>query len=185
MDWDDADVRAILQLVDAAGFDELEIETDRFTLSLRRSATGAAWTREARALGAAREIAIAERSSAAPADGVARAAAAQDAAAAQGAAAAQDAAEARFTAVRTPLPGTFYRSPKPGAPPFVDIGTPVVPDTVVAIVETMKLMNSIYAGVAGRIVSVELDDGTFAAQNAALLLIEPGGTAPSGAADGS
>jgi acetyl-CoA carboxylase biotin carboxyl carrier protein len=179
MDWDDADVRAILQLVDAAGFDELEIETDRFTLSLRRSATGAAWTREARALGAAREIAIAERSSAAPADGVARAAAAQDAAAAQGA------AEARFTAVRTPLPGTFYRSPKPGAPPFVDIGTPVVPDTVVAIVETMKLMNSIYAGVAGRIVSVELDDGTFAAQNAALLLIEPGGTAPSGAADGS
>jgi acetyl-CoA carboxylase biotin carboxyl carrier protein len=152
MDWDDADVRAILQLVDAAGFDELEIETDRFSLSLRRGDAGADWTRESRTSGTPRELA----------------APAPDADTAP-----QDAVDPRLYAVKTPLPGTFYRSPKPGAPPFVEVGTPVVPETVVAIVETMKLMNSVYAGVSGRIANIDIADGAFAPQNAVLMRIEP------------
>ena len=56
-----------------------------------------------------------------------------------------------LVAVTTPLPGTFYRAPRPGAEPFVQDGNEVGPDTVVAIVETMKLMNSVHAGTAGRV----------------------------------
>jgi acetyl-CoA carboxylase biotin carboxyl carrier protein len=51
--------------------------------------------------------------------------------------------------VRAPMVGTFYRSPAPDAPPFVEVGTKVKPDTIVCIIEVMKLMNSVPAGVAG------------------------------------
>ena len=75
--------------------------------------------------------------------------------------------------VRTPLLGTFYRAPKPGAPPFVEVGSAVTPETVVGIVETMKLMNSVYAGARGRVVEICLADAAFAEQDAVLMLIGP------------
>ena len=77
-------------------------------------------------------------------------------------------------AVRAPLPGTFYRAPKPGAPPFVDVGVRVEPTTVVGIIETMKLMTSVAAGVAGTVVEICVGNGEFAAQDAVLVLVDPG-----------
>ena len=56
--------------------------------------------------------------------------------------------------IEAPMLGTFYRAEAPGARPFVDVGTEVEPDTVVCIIEVMKMMNSVPAGVAGRIVEV-------------------------------
>jgi acetyl-CoA carboxylase biotin carboxyl carrier protein len=56
--------------------------------------------------------------------------------------------------IEAPMLGTFYRAEAPGATPFVDVGTEVEPDTVVCIIEVMKMMNSVHAGVAGRIVEV-------------------------------
>ena len=50
--------------------------------------------------------------------------------------------------------GVFYRAPAPGATPYVEVGAPVEPDTVVCLIEVMKMMNSIVAGVAGTIVEV-------------------------------
>ncbi len=61
--------------------------------------------------------------------------------------------------MRAPLLGTFYSAPKPGEPPFVKVGDRVEPDTVVCIVEVMKLMNSVNAGVAGVIAAVHVRDG--------------------------
>ena len=61
--------------------------------------------------------------------------------------------------VRAPLLGTFYSTPKPGEPPFVRVGDRVEPDTVVCIVEVMKLMNSISAGVSGVIAAIHVRDG--------------------------
>ena len=55
--------------------------------------------------------------------------------------------------------GTFYSAPKPGEKPFVEVGRLVDSDTVVCIVEVMKLMNSVRAGVAGQIVEVYAQDG--------------------------
>jgi acetyl-CoA carboxylase biotin carboxyl carrier protein len=56
--------------------------------------------------------------------------------------------------IESPMIGTFYRAPEPGGPPFVEVGSQVEPATVVCIVEVMKMMNSIRAGVAGTIVEV-------------------------------
>jgi acetyl-CoA carboxylase biotin carboxyl carrier protein len=79
-----------------------------------------------------------------------------------------------LTVVSAPLPGTFYRAPRPGADPFVRVGDAVGADTVVAIVETMKLMNSVHAGTAGRVARICVDNGEFAPLGVTLMLIEPG-----------
>jgi acetyl-CoA carboxylase biotin carboxyl carrier protein len=54
--------------------------------------------------------------------------------------------------------GTFYRSPKPGDPPFVDEGTTVSADSIVCIIEVMKLMNSLHAGVEGVVTRILVQD---------------------------
>jgi acetyl-CoA carboxylase biotin carboxyl carrier protein len=56
--------------------------------------------------------------------------------------------------IAAPMLGTFYRASAPGAAPFVDVGSTVEPDTVVGLIEVMKMMNSIPAGVTGTIVEV-------------------------------
>ena len=75
-------------------------------------------------------------------------------------------------AVRAPLPGTFYRAPRPGAEPFVEVGSRVSAETVVCIVETMKLMNSVHAGVGGVVAEICLGNAEFAANGATLMRIE-------------
>ena len=79
--------------------------------------------------------------------------------------------QAGLAAVRAPLPGTFYRAPRPGAAPFVEVGSQVDADTVIGIVETMKLMNSVHAGVAGVVAGFCVANAEFAAQGAVLLRI--------------
>jgi biotin carboxyl carrier protein len=73
----------------------------------------------------------------------------------------------------SPLPGTFYRAPQPGARPFTEVGGDVEPGTVVAIIETMKLMNPVYAGTAGTVTQICLDDGQFAEQGTVLMRVRP------------
>ena len=76
-------------------------------------------------------------------------------------------------AVRAPMVGTFYRAPAPGAPPFVEAGSKVKPDTVVGIIEVMKLMNQIEAGVDGVVKEVLVGNAQAVEQGQALMLIEP------------
>ena len=80
-------------------------------------------------------------------------------------------ADGELVAVRAPLPGTFYRAPRPGAAPFVEVGSRVSADTVIGIVETMKLMNSVHAGVAGTVAEFCVQNAEFAAHGATLLRI--------------
>ena len=61
--------------------------------------------------------------------------------------------------IPSPIVGTFYRSPSPTAEPFVKIGSNVEPDTVVCIIEAMKLMNEIQAEAAGEVVKVYVENG--------------------------
>lgn len=61
--------------------------------------------------------------------------------------------------IPSPMVGTFYRSSSPDAPPFVKEGDEVTPDTVVCIVEAMKVMNEVKAGVAGKIAEVRPKNG--------------------------
>ncbi|MFB4304035.1 acetyl-CoA carboxylase biotin carboxyl carrier protein [Actinomadura sp. NTSP31] len=76
-------------------------------------------------------------------------------------------------AVTAPLVGTFYRSPRPGAAPFVEVGDLVEAGQTVAIVEAMKLMNTIGADVAGRVVEICVDDAAPVEFDQPLMRIEP------------
>lgn len=61
--------------------------------------------------------------------------------------------------VRAPMLGTFYRCPKPGEPPFVQVGDKVDTRSVVCVVEVMKLMNSVRAGISGQVAEIFATDG--------------------------
>ncbi|WFE55275.1 acetyl-CoA carboxylase biotin carboxyl carrier protein [Micromonospora sp. WMMD1155] len=76
-------------------------------------------------------------------------------------------------AVRAPIVGTFYRSPEPGARPFVTVGDLVRPGQPVAIVEAMKLMNEVTADRAGRVVAVLVEDGQSVEYDQPLVELDP------------
>jgi acetyl-CoA carboxylase biotin carboxyl carrier protein len=61
--------------------------------------------------------------------------------------------------ITSPIVGTFYRSPSPTADPFVKIGSNVEAETVVCIIEAMKLMNEIQAEAAGEVVKIYVENG--------------------------
>jgi len=67
--------------------------------------------------------------------------------------------EVGFTFVKSPMVGTFYRAASPESKPFADEGTKVVENTVVCIIEAMKIMNEIQAEVKGNVVEVLVENG--------------------------
>jgi acetyl-CoA carboxylase biotin carboxyl carrier protein len=157
MELSNDDVQNILRLLDGMPYQELELETASFRLTLRRTADGD-WTQQTEVLGTA----------AAPLPGgdepLVAAGPPDDGAEPL-------AAGGSLVDVRAPLLGTFYRAPRPGAPPFVTVGSEVTRDTVVCIIETMKLMNSVTAGARGTVAAILLDNAQFADQGTVLMRI--------------
>ena len=72
-----------------------------------------------------------------------------------------------------PMLGVFYRAPAPGAAPFVEVGAKVEPTTVVCLIEVMKMMNAVPAGVAGTIVEVCAANAEAVEYGATLFRVEP------------
>jgi acetyl-CoA carboxylase biotin carboxyl carrier protein len=81
-----------------------------------------------------------------------------------------------LVAVRSPVLGIFYRAPKPGAPPFVEVGSQVGAEDTVCLIELMKLYNTVAAGAAGRIARVCAENGSMVEYGQVLFLIEPAPT---------
>jgi acetyl-CoA carboxylase biotin carboxyl carrier protein len=75
--------------------------------------------------------------------------------------------------VASPLLGTFYRAEAPGAAPFVDVGTRVEPHTIVCLIEVMKMMNSVPAGVVGTVVEVCAENAQLVEHGAPLFQVQP------------
>jgi acetyl-CoA carboxylase biotin carboxyl carrier protein len=84
-------------------------------------------------------------------------------------------ADGALHTVASPMLGTFYRAQAPGAPPFVDVGTRVEPDTVVCLIEVMKMMNSVPAGVIGTIVEVCAENAELVENGAPLFRVRADG----------
>ena len=141
-----ADVAEIMRLVEQSGFDELTLEMEGTKISLRRGAPAGA----------------------APPAPIAAAAPAVSAAPAMPVAANADPA---LRDLPSPLLGTFYRAPKPGASPFVAVGSQVEEDTIVGIIEVMKLMNTVRAGVRGTVAEILVADGALVEYGATLLRV--------------
>jgi acetyl-CoA carboxylase biotin carboxyl carrier protein len=74
--------------------------------------------------------------------------------------------------IPAPMLGTFYRAEAPGAQPFVDVGTRVEPGTIVCLIEVMKMMNAVPAGVAGTIVDVCAENAQLVEHGQPLFRVE-------------
>ena len=80
--------------------------------------------------------------------------------------------EKNFHEILSPVVGTFYMAAEPGAKPFVTIGQKVLPETVVGVVEVMKLFNEVEAQVEGEVVEILAKDGDFIEYGQPLFLIQ-------------
>ena len=136
MPLSESDVREILRLIDESDVEELRVETETFSLYVRRGETGGG-----------------EKKPPLPAD---------------------DRAADGVVTISAPMIGTFYRAEAPGAAPYVELGMRVEPDTVVCLIEVMKMMNPIPAGVGGTIVEVCAANADPVEYGAPLFHVRPG-----------
>ena len=189
MELTNEDVADVLALLDSLPYDELDVQTPRFRLVLRRTPEG--WTQSVESRSAPEVLSAArpeaaetgsmehrtgynrpDGTSSRSSSGTGGAGGVDGVDGADGTSGVQAGkGGAGLVAVRAPLPGTFYRAPRPGAEPFVEVGSRVGADTVVGIVETMKLMNSVTAGAAGTVAEICLGNADFAAHGATLMRI--------------
>jgi len=159
-----ADVAEITRLLEESQFDELHLEHAGFKLTLKRGAA------------ARREGAAASAPAASPAPASAGGPAGADPEpCGEYPASAWDGSVREITA---PFVGIFYRAPRPGAPPYIEVGSQVEEDTTVGIIEVMKLMNAVRAQVSGTVVEVLVEDGAVVEYGQVLLRIARG--APGG-----
>ena len=75
--------------------------------------------------------------------------------------------------IDAPMLGVFYRAPSPGAPPFVDVGTRIERDTIVCVIEVMKMMNSVPAGVAGTVAEIHVENAEAVEYGQPLFRVDP------------
>ena len=144
-----ADVDRIIALLDGSRFDRLSLEMDGLKLDLIRNGAPAT----ARPAPTPPVAAPVEPVKPPPAPEAAR--------------------EAGLVEVKSPLLGIYYRAPRPGEEPFVEVGARVEPDTIVGIIEVMKLMNTARAGVSGEIVEILARNGELVEHGETLLLVRP------------
>jgi acetyl-CoA carboxylase biotin carboxyl carrier protein len=149
-----ADVAEIMRILEGSSFDEVLLEINGLKLSMRRGSVT-----EARLDG---EVPAASASTSSPAASGPRPMPVAT-------------TDPTVQEVTSPLLGTCYRAPKPGAPPFVEVGTVVEEETVVAIVEVMKLMNTVRAGVKGTVSEILMRDGALVEYGETLLRIKKAG----------
>jgi acetyl-CoA carboxylase biotin carboxyl carrier protein len=147
MPLSDEDVREILRIIDESDLDELSIKTDGFSLHVVKGAGGNTASPPPVRTRAGEE---------APSPPATRSSTSDD-----------------LLTIDSPMLGTFYRAEGPGKAPFVDVGGTVEPDTIVCIIEVMKMMNSIPARVAGTVVEVCPDNAELVEYGEPLFKVRP------------
>jgi len=162
------DVVKILSYIDESKFDELHLETGDLKLIVRRKGGSnyAPATQLVESTPAFERAAETPKEKEPPADAPSRVAAARPPAQ-------PEPSEEGVFPIRSTMLGVFYRSPKPGAPPFVEVGAQVKKGDTVCLIEVMKLFNAVAAEVEGRIAQICVEDGQLVEYNQTLFLVEP------------
>ena len=161
------DIRDIISILDSTILDEFHVETASLSISLRRDGSGREWTAESTVTRAPHVLEtdplsdpprghapestdshVPTRPVQGPAD------------------------NAHLHPITPPILGTFYRSTKPGSPPYVEVGSTVAPDTVVGMIETMKMMSPVLTGVSGTISEICIANAEFVDTSTTLMLVE-------------
>lgn len=158
-----SDIADIIRLLDESTLDELVLEVGGVRLEARRKSAAPPSTPLAPANVAAAPAA------APPAPPVPA-----PAAASASATVSRPSPAPGQVAVTAPMVGTFYRSPSPGAAPYVDVGSRVAVGDPLCLVEVMKLYTTVSAEVAGTVVAVCADDATLVEYGQTLFVIDPG-----------
>lgn len=157
--FDIEELRQLMELMEKHEVTELKLQQDDAKYVLRRGPQGVV------AMPAAAPAPVALPATVATPAATASAATAP--------ASAPAAADEGLVEVKSPTVGTFYQSPSPGDPPFVKVGDQVGKETVVCIVEAMKVMNQIPAETSGTIAKILLSDGDAVQYGQALFLVKP------------
>lgn len=155
------EIRELIDFISGSGLEEVNIETEEFKISVKRSPDQAVVT----AAPAAAPAPVA-----APAPTTPAPAAAAPKAEAPASAAAD---ESKYVQIKSPMIGTFYRSANPETPPFVSVGDEVTAGKTVCIIEAMKLFNDIESEVSGKIVKVLVDNASPVEYDQPLFLVDP------------
>ena len=143
------DVKQILELVKAHDLAEFELEHEGLKIRVRKDARGRLVT----------EIPAVPHHVGPAANPAGVSLAAPVPAAARSVDFHESDESAEFAIVKSPIVGTFYRSPEPGAPAFVEVGTRVKKGQVLCIIEAMKLMNEIESEYDGEVAKVYVENG--------------------------
>lgn len=159
-----AELEQLIEEFKRSGLRELQARCGDFEIFLSLDA-------DAAGLDGGVKVQAQQHAPAAPASPASKSAAAPPVAAAP-AAAADDLPEGAIV-VRAPYLGTFYRSPKPGSAPYVEIGSSVTAESELCLVEVMKLFTSVRAGIAGKVVQVLASDGDLVAADQPLFAVMP------------
>lgn len=85
----------------------------------------------------------------------------------------KDIAELGLIPIKSPMLGIFYRAPKPGEPPFVEVDSVLKKNTTVCTIEVMKLFSTINAGICGRIKRICAEDDALVEHGQVLFLVDP------------
>jgi acetyl-CoA carboxylase biotin carboxyl carrier protein len=150
-------VKQLLEMVEKSAVNEIELEEKGNKIRITKSAPQNVMSAPAY------QMAMPSAPAAAPAP----------AAAAAPAAKAPAADAKKYHEVKSPIVGTFYRSPSPDAGAYVEVGSKVKQGSVLCIVEAMKLMNEIESDVTGTIVKINVENGKPVEYGQVLFLVEP------------
>jgi acetyl-CoA carboxylase biotin carboxyl carrier protein len=162
------ELKEILQILEEKEITEFELEEEGMKLRIRKGPAPSANHASAPVLAAPLVASVLPSLG-----GPVTAAGAAPPSAVGAAAAPTSEVESGVTVVKSPIVGTFYRTPDPSAPPFVDVGDRVRVGQVLCIIEAMKLMNEIEAEVAGEVVKVHRESGQPVQYGEALFSIRP------------
>ncbi len=158
------EIRDLIDFISKSGLNEVNIETEELKLSVKREPD------QVRAIAdSPAPVAAAPQAQPAPAP----AAATATAPAAEGGKADSGESGNNYIEIKSPMIGTFYRSPNPDSPAFVGVGDKVEAGSPVCIIEAMKLFNEIESEVSGTVVKVMVDNASPVEYDQVLFLIDP------------
>ena len=151
------DIAEIAKLLDSSHFSTLDLQVGEFRLKIRRDGGAGAREEEPEPRSSVDKLGTGGVEASPPLIG-------------------QEAGAPRVGEIDVPAPllGNFYAAPRPGEPPFVQVGDTVSEDSVIGIIEVMKLMNSVRAGVAGTVIAILAVDGSAVDEGQPLVRIRRG-----------
>jgi len=153
------EIQDLIDFISNSGLAEVKIKTTEFELSIKKN----------------NEIQVISSTPTAPAPAAAAPAALAAPAAVPASASAPKDETSRYLEIKSPMIGTFYRSPNPESDNFINVGDDLKSGQTVCIIEAMKLFNEIESEISGKIVKVLVDNATPVEYDQPLFLVDPAG----------